>query len=646
MSAQESSPDPVTIDVLNIGGIDEASVELRPGVTVLEGRNATNRTSFMQAVMGVLGSDDVSIKGDADHARVELSTGDRSFTRTFERVDGRVRSGGRPMFEDPTPADLFSFLLESNAARRAVSLDGDLREIVMGPVDVEAIRANVESLVEERQRLDDEIERIEEEAGRLPELERRRSRIASRIEDKEDELANRREEIEAENLERTRANERELETKLDELQSARSELEDVRYSLETERETLQNLREERSEVASRLEGLPETPAGKLAETEDRLSELRNRKRSVESAVSELQRILEFNRETLEGTNETIASALRDGSETALGTDKLVAGDRVTCWTCGNAVPRADVEATIEDLRVLHEEKRRERTDIEAEIGDVGDRKRELESKQGERTRLERDLDELSDRVERREAAIEGLEADLDAAHERIDELEREVDSLEAEDHSDVLAVHREANQLEFELDQLREDLADVDGEIERIERRLDEAEDLRAERTDVRERLRSERTRVERIEREAVEAFNEHMDDVLDVLEYGNLARIWIEHTESRALGGRRKERKSTFDLHVVRSDESGTAYRDTVDHLSESEREVTGLVFALAGYLAHDVYEDVPIMLLDSLEAIDSGRIASLVDYFSDFPEFLVVALLPEDARTLDDDYGYVETI
>lgn len=50
--------------------------------------------------------------------------------------------------------------------------------------------------------------------------------------------------------------------------------------------------------------------------------------------------------------------------------------------------------------------------------------------------------------------------------------------------------------------------------------------------------------------------------------------------------------------------------------------------------------------MLLDSLEAIDSGRIAKLVDYLQEYAEYLVVALLTEDARALDDDYERVEEI
>jgi hypothetical protein len=37
------------------------------------------------------------------------------------------------------------------------------------------------------------------------------------------------------------------------------------------------------------------------------------------------------------------------------------------------------------------------------------------------------------------------------------------------------------------------------------------------------------------------------------------------------------------FDLYVIRSTGADAADEDTVDHLSESERKVTGLVFALA---------------------------------------------------------------
>lgn len=72
----------------------------------------------------------------------------------------------------------------------------------------------------------------------------------------------------------------------------------------------------------------------------------------------------------------------------------------------------------------------------------------------------------------------------------------------------------------------------------------------------------------------------------------------------------------------------------------------MTGLVFALAGYLVQEVYQTLPFIVLDSLEAIDSDRIAKLVEYFSDYAEYSVVALLPEDEQALDDEYHRVREV
>ena len=66
-------------------------------------------------------------------------------------------------------------------------------------------------------------------------------------------------------------------------------------------------------------------------------------------------------------------------------------------------------------------------------------------------------------------------------------------------------------------------------------------------------------------------------------------------------------------------------------------------MIIALAGYLVHNVYEVVPMMLLDSLEAVDADRIADLVDYFREYTSYLVVALLPEDANALGDGCAHV---
>jgi len=81
---------------------------------------------------------------------------------------------------------------------------------------------------------------------------------------------------------------------------------------------------------------------------------------------------------------------------------------------------------------------------------------------------------------------------------------------------------------------------------------------------------------------------------------------------------GQRKPEWTMFKLHAVRRTDSGTVYEDTVDNLSESEWEASGFMSVHTDYLAYEVYEEVPLMLLDSLEAIDADRIGALAEYLT----------------------------
>jgi DNA repair ATPase RecN len=368
----------------NVGGIDETEVVFRSGVTVLTGRNATNRSSFLQAVMAALGSDQASLKGDADEGRVELSVDGETYSRSMERRDDQVVFGGEPYTDEATLADLFAFLLESNGARRAVARGEDLREIIVRPVDTGEIQAEIEALESRKREIDAELENRELLADELASVEAERAALADDIQEKREELAAEQDRIEAVDagFEETRERKAELEAKLETLRERRSDREDVRFRLETERETAAGIR-----------------------------------------------------------------------------------------------------------------------------------------------------DELED-----------------------------------------------------------------------------------------------------------VEAFNDHTAAILDALDDDNVERIWLERVEREIREGRRTLTRGFFDLHVIRRADGGAVYEDTVQHLSESEREVTGLVFALAGYLVHEVHEMCPFILLDSIEALDSGRIATLVEYLAEYADYLVVALLPEDAEAVDD--------
>ncbi len=647
MSSMQS-PGPATLSVSNVGGIESTEVELDPGVTVLEGRNASNRTSLLHAIAAAMGSEQATLKGDADEGAVSLQLDGETYTRTFARSGRTVAAGGDPYLEDAQVADLFAFLFEGNEARRAAVGGEDLREIIMRPIDTEALQSEIVRLQSERERIDRELSELDDLAEKLPDLERERGRLRDRIAEKREALEGITATIEAleTDPEQQRSAQDELDERMGELNEKRSELEDVEFRIGAEEDSIESLGVEREQKRAELDDVPEVSADDLEMIETELTRLRERKRSIDSTVNRLHGIVEFNEEMLSGDRPDVLSELGDDDDREV-TDELLAGDdrSVVCWTCGSDVERAAIDGTQDRLRDLRSDLVEKRKEIDGEIQTSKEEARELREGLERREQIDRRLDRIEAEIEEREATLAEHRRRREQLAEEIEALEAEVTRLRAaEENDEVLEHHREKSQLEFELGSLEDDLAETDAEIKRIENRLAERDDLADRREAVAEELVECRTRVEEIESEAVEGFNEHMDTLLELLEYDNVERVWIETTEVDRREGRRTVTVREFDLHVVRTADDGTAYEDSVATLSESEREIVGLVFALAGYLAHDVHERVPFVLLDSMEAIDADRIATLVDYFSTYAPFLVVALLLEDARVVDSDHRITE--
>lgn len=643
----EQRVEEAAISVRNIGGINETSVRFSQGVTILAGENATNRTSLLQALMAAFGGDQSSIKADAESANVELTLDGKTYTRELTRDGRTIRADGEPYLDDPTLAELFAFLLESNEARRAVANNEDLRELIMRPVDTDELQREIDRLLDRRNEIEQELEELDRLKTRLPSLEDERTDLQNEIEEVRSELAAKETELETQDatVEQTREEKAEIEDRLGELRSKRSELEEVRYEIDTERESLEATRRERRELGKELEALPETPAGDIEELESEIDGLRERKRHLETEVNDLQSVIQFNRETLEDTSDSLLDSLETSTDGDV-TDRLLADETVTCWTCGSEVSHEQIETTVSHLRELSQNKLEEIRETEADLDDRTEQVRTIEERQRRRDQLQRRRSTIEDEIERSESAIERLTDRREELTTEIEALESEIEALENDSYQEILDLHKEANQLEYELGRLEGDLESVESEIARIEQRLDEESKLQERRDGIAEEIEALRTKIDRIERQAISEFNEHMDSVLDILEYDNLERIWLESVEREVRDGRRKVTKSVFELHIVRQTESGVTYEDTIDHLSESEREVTGLIFALAGYLAHEVYDVVPFMLLDSLEAIDATRIAAIIEHIEGFCEYLVVALLPEDAAALPDSYRRVSDI
>ncbi|MFP4625176.1 MAG: archaea-specific SMC-related protein [Natronomonas sp.] len=631
------------LSVRAIGGIDETAASFRPGVTVLAGQNASNRTSLLSALMGVLGSNRVSIKGDADEASVELTIEGDRYHRRFRRHADTIESRGEPYLDDPELADLFAFLLESNEVRRAVATEDDLRDIIMRPVDFDEIEAEIDRLLESRRDITDRLEKLDELKDRLPGLEADRQRLRDRLEETESALA----ELEAElderdlDVEQSREEKADLEEHLSELGNCRANLESVRYELETERNSLESLRSERRELKAQRAELPSEPDDDLESIETELGRIRDEKDALEKEIGDLQSVIQFNESLLDDAEVDMLSA-NDGSVT----DRLLEGGTVRCWTCGTTVSTEDIDATIDRLRELSSSKLEDVAAIEGELENVKARHREMKARTRRNREVESRLEEIDDEIAATRSTIDGLTDRRETYEAEIETIEREIEALEDDSSEEILELHHEANELEHELGRLESELERIESEIADVEDRLSREEILEIRHEELNEELEALRTKIERTERQAIEEFNEHMETVLELLDYENLDRIWLERTERAVTEDRRRVMRSHFELHIIRRTESGTTYEDTIEHLSESEREVTGLVFALAGYLAHEVYEEVPFVLLDSLEAIDSERIARLVEYLESYVPYLVVALLDEDAVALPDDHPRIREI
>jgi predicted nucleic acid-binding Zn-ribbon protein len=618
------------LDVRNVGGIEDASVTLAPGVTVIAGENASNKSSLLGSLGGVLGGPHPPLRGGCDAGAVTLAADGERYELDLRRRDGEtVVADATTYAPESTLVDLFVALGEGNPIRRAVVDDGDLHDLLMRPVDTEAIDDELDRLQERRDEIDERLATLGDRVDDLPELEVRARQLA----DERDDVAARLDEKRAaldeadyrEAAEATRA-------VLDGLETAREERERLRERRDTKHRAVESLRDDLESVEDRLaESAPdgvESVETRLEAVESELRRLRDRKGRLDETINALSPIVELNRDFLAETK------LPETFDAADALDELHPDTgTVTCWTCGQPVERAEIEAQVEAVEAILREKREERATVADRIEDLQAERADLDARRDERADLVERRRRLERDIEERERTLADLESRLDDVRDRIAALEADLDATDAAD--DIVDRHREVSDLEYERGRLERELAEVEGRIEAAEEAKAERESLRAERSEVTDRLAACRERVERIERETVETVNECLDRVLDRLSYRAIERVWIERRED--------ETGTTFDLQVVRTTDDGRVYRAAVATLSKSEREVVGLVIALAGYLVYDVAETVPAVVVDAIEMLDAERIRGLLDFFADHARYVVAAVLPEEAERLGERFETV---
>lgn len=605
----------------NIGGINNYEIAFSEGVTILEGRNATNRTSLLRAIAGVLGGGRTQVKSDTDEGHVQMSLNGETYTRYYSANGETTRVEGTPYSDKTTLIDLFVLLTDDNPVRQTVRGDGDLREQLMKPLDTDEIQASIQEKKGDRQQLDDEIAEIEQAQSKLSGLTERKVEIEEELEEIETEIESTKEaaeQYEADEEEAERAED--LVKELKELRQTRNE---TRRKLDHQKSELSELRNDLTQARSELADL-EIPEQNESEIQQEIDSLQREKREIETEIDDLTRVIEFNRDLLSSGNipgddseDAIVSGLDPNSET------------VECWTCGSNVQQQEIKSRLEGLRDIVQQKRQKRSGISEEIDTLSKRRRSLEQSKERKQDCEHRVKSIEQKIDHREQLREDLEAELTEIKNEEERLEQRVNETEHLRDNDIVETYRQISQLEYERGQLNQELKEITQEIERIEQRGEKLAELREQREKITNTIETLRSKVEDTERELVDEFNTHMEDILNHLEFNNIERVWIERQNT--------SRNTTFELHVIREAASGSVYEDTVNTLSESEREVIGLIVGLTGYLVYDVDEEIPFILLDSIEAIDEVRINRLVDYFREYANYILVALLPEDAAMVD---------
>ncbi|MDR5657752.1 AAA family ATPase [Halodesulfurarchaeum sp. HSR-GB] len=615
----------LSVSVTNLGGINSLETSIPPGVTVLSGNNATNRTSFLSAIATALGAEEAAatLKTDADEGEVTVTFDDQTASRTFTRSNGTVSIGGDPLSEESEVVDTFVSVFSTNPARKAIRDGGEnLREVLMRNVDTASIKQEVRSLKQQKKTLESQLEDIERAQEKLSREEQNRQDLTTQLEEVNGEIEDVKQEIE--NFKATSEEIEAAEEHIANLEDKREDLRRVKDDIDNTEDTIDSLEEERKSIKQQLDSLS-VPENREEELKDERESLKSQINTIQNAIAELSDIITHNRSVLD---EGQMSVWMDSGTVTESLDP--SGETVECWTCGSEVDRSAIDSRIDTLVELRKQKNAELQELQSTLEQVEDESAEIREKRNKRDRLQNELDDTEAAIESEKRSLEDLESKADTLRDEVDELQTKVAETEELRDSDLPDAYERLSELEHDRGRIETKLERTESTIEALEEQISQKEDVEAQITETKERLEEARGRIDRIERDIIEKFNSQMDELLGLLEYENITRVWLERLVPET------SEDSEFELHIVREAEDGSAYEDTVDTLSESEREVIGITTALSGYLVHDVAEEIPIILFDSVEAIDAERLEKALDHIGDFATYLVVALLPEDAESI----------
>ncbi|CAI49796.1 Smc-like protein Sph1 [Natronomonas pharaonis DSM 2160] len=564
------------LEIENIAGIRSGAATIEPGLNVVHAENWQGKSSFLKSIRTVFGTAN-PITESCDEGYVELREEETTTTVRLTRADGRIIREGDPVLETPYDrrrAILFAFLGEENEIRRAVRRGEDLEDELTAPLDLQNIDEQITALTEKREDIERQLEQAERAADDAIDLEQRVQELSAELEELRSERSSMETHGDSDSGSTTQA-----------LADKQAQLERQRNRKSRLESTVQRVEDRLTELDAAESGIdvPEAAVGEeLATVETEL-------RRLNSDIDLLQSLYSANHRLLE----------EDRLELVADIDRSIAGDVVSCWVCGADSDRETIESYVTALGERLSDARAERDELQQ-------RHEELKSRREQRQEAEKRLQEIRDQQSELERQLEEKRESLADVEERIEELEDKVEALESE----AEAASEQRTDIESEIKFTETKLEETKASLEEKRDTADRRPELEARRDELTAEITDLRTEKKTTKRRLRTEFEDAVDDVIERFETGfEKARL----TDS-------------FNLVVARDGREAS-----LDALSEGERELLGLLVALAGHEAFEVGEDVPVLLFDGLGALSAANLEKLADYVEGRAERIVFTAYPE---------------
>jgi len=594
------------LEIENIGGIRFGEASLSAGPNIVQASNFQGKSSLLAAIQTVMGTtgqfeENHPLMEGANESHVSLETEDATYKTTLEQSVGTnentvSRSGDTYLTgeQDRIAARLFAFLGEDNPVRAAVREKNQKRltELLKKPLETENIDLRIDSLRSDIVDIEEELNQAEEAAEKLPAVQEEVTQLENELE----ELKERRDELEETVDEDTEQRDlrNELTSKQSELDRTQSQLERLKNQVERREEQLEEKQKELNELEVPEEQGLDTNIG---EKQDRVEEL-------ELKIDLLGDLYRSNRAVLDENELTLITDL----------ERSLSGDTFDCIVCGQGTSEEDVEEQLQAVKEKQQSLQDEKESLDEEIEKIQQRKREIRLNSQERERLETEVKQLKVDIQEDEQEVENLEGVIEELTEEVEDMETEYEEAEQEE-----------KEYSSELKTVQQKIGTTENKLSRARDKLERLEDEASDRDESEKQLEAKKEELEELKQrrekkydELVDQFDEAMADIISTFAPG---------FDGAFLNKKKNPDDSVeFEINLARNGRT-----TDIQNLSEGERELVGIVTALAGYRTFNVDERVPCILLDSIGQLAAEHIRHMIEYLEDTAEVLVTTAYPE---------------